>query len=158
MAVCVDRHSGWIFVVPCLNKELTGHFVAQKMLKWQWRPFGVPSVIKSDQASLFVGSWFENLCAGMGIWQAFSQAYHHQAKGRAERAGQSLMQILRKIYEEKKINWVEALPQTLDRYHHVPNLSGLSPYQNVLGDIDPWEMCLIPPRPSVRMLEISLFA
>ena len=45
--------------------------------------FWVPSVIKSDQASLFVGSWFENLCAGMGIWQAFSQAYHHQANGRA---------------------------------------------------------------------------
>ena len=79
VAVCVDRHSGWIVAVTCLNKGLTGAFVAQKMLKWQWRPFGVPSVIKSDQASLFVGSWFENLCAGMGIWQAFSQAYHHQA-------------------------------------------------------------------------------
>ena len=104
--MCVDRHLGWIVAVPCLNKGLTGAFVAQKMLKWQWRPFGVPSVIKSDQASLFVGSWFENLCAGMGIWQAFSQAYHHQANGRAERAGQSLMEILRKIYEEKKsIGW-----------------------------------------------------
>ena len=43
------------------------------------------------------------------------------------------MEILRKIYEEKKINWVEALPQTLDRYHDVPNLSGLSPYQIVFG-------------------------
>ena len=92
--------------VPCLNKGLTGAFVAQKMLKWQWRPFGVPSVIKSDQASLFVGSWFENLCAGMGIWQAFSQAYHHQANGRVERAGHSLIEILRKISEEKtSIGW-----------------------------------------------------
>ena len=43
------------------------------------------------------------------------------------------MEILCKIYEEKKINWVEALPQTLDRYHDVPNLSGLSPYQIVFG-------------------------
>ena len=67
VAVCVDRHSGWIVAVPCLNKGLTGAFEAQKMLKWQWRPFGVPSVIKSDQASLFVGSWFEHLCAGMAI-------------------------------------------------------------------------------------------
>ena len=101
VAVCVDRHSGWIVAVPCLNKRLKGAFVAPKMLKWQWRPFGVPSEIKSDQASLFVGSWFENLCAGMGIWQAFSQAYHQQANGHAERAGQSLIEILRKIYEEK---------------------------------------------------------
>ena len=51
VAVCIDRHSSWIVAVPCLNKGLTGAFVAQKMLKWQWRPFGVPSVIKSDQAS-----------------------------------------------------------------------------------------------------------
>ena len=101
VAVCVDRHSGWIVAVPCLNKGFTGAFVAQKMLKWQWRPFEVPSVIKSDQASLFVGSWFENLCAGMVIWQAISQAYHHQANGLAECADQSLMEILRKSYEEK---------------------------------------------------------
>ena len=43
------------------------------------------------------------------------------------------MEILRKIYEEKNINWVEALLQLLDRYHDVPNLSGLSPYQIVFG-------------------------
>ena len=43
------------------------------------------------------------------------------------------MEILRKTYEEKRINWVEALPQTLDRYHDVPNLSGLTPYQIVFG-------------------------
>ena len=48
LAVCVDRHSGWIVAVPCLNKGLTGAFVARKMLKWQWRPFGVPLVIKRD--------------------------------------------------------------------------------------------------------------
>ena len=84
------------------QKGLKGAFLAQKMLKWQWRPFGVHSVIKSDQASFFVGSWFENLCAGMGIWQEFSQAYHHHANGRAERAGQSLMEILRKYMRRKK--------------------------------------------------------
>ena len=33
----------------------------------------------------------------------------------------------------KKINCVEALPQTLDRYHDVPNLLDLSPYQIVFG-------------------------
>ena len=38
LCVCVDRHSGWIMAVPCLNKGFTGAFVAQKMLKWQWRP------------------------------------------------------------------------------------------------------------------------
>ena len=30
LAVCVDRHSGWIIGVPCLNKGLTGAKLAQK--------------------------------------------------------------------------------------------------------------------------------
>ena len=102
---------------------------AQVAVETLWSSVGY----QSDQASLFVGSWFEKLCAGMGIWQAFSKAYHHQANGRAERAGQSLMEILREIYENKSIHWVEALSQTLDRYHDVPNLSGLSPYQIIFG-------------------------
>ena len=66
------------------------------------------------------------------------------------------MEILCKIYEEKNINWVEAVPQTLDRHHDVPILSGLSPYQIVLGGTNHLGMCLLPPRLSVRMLEISL--
>ena len=92
----------------------------------------------------------------MGIWQAFFQAYHHQVNGRAERAGQSLMEILRKIYEEKGINWVEALPQTLDRYHDVPNLSGIVPIRLFLGGTDDWGMCPMSPRLSVRMSRNSL--
>jgi hypothetical protein len=88
MAVCVDRHSGWIVAVPCLDKGLTGSKLAKEMLKFQWRPFGIPSIISSDQGSQFVSSWWQNLCSLLGIRQAFLQAYHHQANGRVERAGQ----------------------------------------------------------------------
>ena len=42
VAVCVDRHSGWIVAVPCLNKGLTGAFVAQKMLKGNGVLLGSP--------------------------------------------------------------------------------------------------------------------
>jgi len=31
------------------------------------------------------------------------------------------------------MNWVEALPQVLDRIHDVPGESGLSPYQILFG-------------------------
>ena len=46
---CVDRHSGWIVAVPEKQKGLKGSTVAKKMLEAQWRPFGVPSVVSSDQ-------------------------------------------------------------------------------------------------------------
>ena len=38
------------------QSDLTGAKVALAMVKHQWRPFGVPSVITSDQGSQFVGS------------------------------------------------------------------------------------------------------
>ena len=79
MAVCVDRHSGWIVAVPCVYKGLTAAKVAQAMLLWQWRPFGVPSIITSDQGSSFVNAWWRHMCACMGIRHALSHAYHHQA-------------------------------------------------------------------------------
>ena len=36
MAVCVDRHSGWVVAVPCTYKGLTGMVVAQAMVR-EWR-------------------------------------------------------------------------------------------------------------------------
>ena len=36
MAVCVDRHSGWVVAVPCTYKGLTGRVVAQAMVR-EWR-------------------------------------------------------------------------------------------------------------------------
>ena len=34
MAVCVDRHSGWMVAIPTQNKGLTGAKVAKKMIKY----------------------------------------------------------------------------------------------------------------------------
>ena len=42
VGICVDRHSGWIVAIPCLQKGLTGAKLAREMLKYHWRPFGVP--------------------------------------------------------------------------------------------------------------------
>ena len=130
---CVDRHSGWIVAIPVLNKGLTGAKVAQAMLAQQWQIFGVPSVITSDQGSHFISSWWQTLCASLGIRQAYSQVYHHSANGRAEVAGQQIMEILRKLYTQDKINWVEALPRVLARIHDVKGESGLSPYEILFG-------------------------
>jgi hypothetical protein len=133
MAVCVDRHSGWIVAIPSFDKGLTGAKLAKAMLKNYWRPFGIPSIISSDQGSHFVNTWWQTMCSLMGIRQAFSQAYHHQANGRVERAGQQVMEILRKLFVSEKVNWVEALPQTLDRIHDVKGESGFSPNEILFG-------------------------
>ena len=73
------------------------------------------------------------MCARLGIKHAQEQAYNHRANGRAEMAGQQLMEILRKIHISENINWVEALPIALDRTHDVRGVSGLSPYEILFG-------------------------
>ena len=107
--------------------------IANKMIECQWIPVGVPALIKSDQGRHFVGAWWKAMCAMLGIRQAFAQAYHHQANGRAERAGQELMELARKIFVEQGANWAECLPQIIDKYHDVKGPSWLSPYQILFG-------------------------
>ena len=92
LAVCVDRHSGWIIAVPCLDKGLTGAKLAKMMLK-EWRFFGIPSIVMTDQGSHFTSEWWKTFCAELGIRQAYAHAYHHQANGRAEVAGQQIKEL-----------------------------------------------------------------
>ena len=101
MIVCVDRHSGWIVAIPTQNKGLTGSKVAKLMLQQFWRPFGIPSVITSDLGSHFIGSWWQTLCAQLGIRVAYVHAYHHQTNGRAERAGLQILDRLKKLEADR---------------------------------------------------------
>jgi transposase InsO family protein len=133
MAVCVDRHSGWVVAVPMVKKGLTGEKVAKEMLKVLWRPFGIPSIVTSDQGSHFISNWWQTLCANLGIRLAYAQAYHHQANGRAERAGKQIIDRARKVQAETKISWVEALPQILDRHHDTLGEGGYSPSEILFG-------------------------
>lgn len=73
------------------------------------------------------------MCATLGIRHAFSQAYHHRANGRVERAGQEILERLRKLSASHQVNWVEVLPQVVDRYHDTPGESGYSPYEILFG-------------------------
>ena len=120
------------------------------MVKHQWRPFGVPAVITSDQRSQFVGFWWQTLCGALGIRHAVSQAYHHRANGRAERAGQQIFERLRREKLEEGLTWVDLIPQILDRIHETPGEAGLSPYQIFLEGKGPVPGSPTNPRWSAR--------
>ena len=69
------------------------------------------------------------MCARLGIRQAYSQAYRPQANGRAEVAGKTLINALRKLAAQGHHNWVEVLPRVLWSYHNLVGDSGMSPFQ-----------------------------
>ena len=99
----------------------------------QWRFFGVPQIIHSDRGPHFISSWWQTLCAGLGIRVSYSHAYHHQGNGRAERAGRQIQDLARKVHVETGMDWFDSLPQVVDRIHDAPGESGYTPYQIVFG-------------------------
>jgi hypothetical protein len=132
VVVCVDRHSGWLIVVPEFQTGLTGATVAKALIK-QWSIFGIPTKITSDHGPHFDNAWWRHMCAHLGITHMYSQPYHHQANGRAERAGQQLIEVLRKLIADTRHNWLELLPRAINIIHDTPGESGLSPYQILFG-------------------------
>ena len=68
IAVCGDRHSVWIVVVPLLDKGLTAKEVALKMID-HFSPFEITTIIKTDQGSHFTVAWWTPLCVNLGIRQ-----------------------------------------------------------------------------------------
>ena len=132
MVVCVCRHSGWIVAVPELLSGLRGDLVAKAMVK-NWTVLGIPSKVTSDRGPQFNNAWWKTMCAQFGITQIYSQPYHHQANGRAERAGQQLQEVLRKLYTDSGETWVELLPRAINIIHDAPGESGLSPFHILFG-------------------------
>ena len=76
------------------------------------------------------------MCASHGVRTAYAQAYHHNANGRAEVAGQQVIRKLSKLItvpQEPGISGVELLPKALRLIHDTPGPTGLTPYEIVLG-------------------------
>ena len=122
-----DRHSGYIQALPCNTKHLTSEMAA----KWtasQWMSnWDVPSEILTDSGKEFIGTWWENMCALLGVHHLRARVYDHRALP-AERAGRILISILRKfLATEKDYNWLETIYCVLRRYHRTKNYTGLSP-------------------------------
>jgi transposase InsO family protein len=122
--ICVDRLSGWIIARPTRKAGLTAKTAAHLIMDNGWETFGLPAVITSDQGPQFVGQWWRTMCARLGIRQGYSQAYRPQANGRAEVTGKVLIELMRTVWVEDRINWAEALPYILRVYHLSKSLDG----------------------------------
>ena len=133
LLLCVDRFSGWIVSIPTQKEGLSAEKAAHLMLENSWNTFGIPQIITSDRGANFAGRWWKTMCSRLGIRQAYSQAHRAQANGRAEVAGKTIYNLLRKMHTEERLNWVEALPRALRYHHNTIGECGFSPYQILFG-------------------------
>ena len=54
-------------VTPHEQKGLTAEVAARAMVERWWQPFGIPSVVTSDQGPQFAGAFWRTLCAQLGV-------------------------------------------------------------------------------------------
>ena len=137
----VDRHSGYIVVVPGKKSKkkdkkdkhgvgLQAKTVANAMIRHWLTIFDVPAVICSGRGSQFVGTWFKTMCKHMGIWHAKTVAYHSWSNGWAELAGRQMFERFRQLHiDEPGRNWYNSLWRVLQAQHDLLGPTGLSPHR-----------------------------
>ena len=82
---CPQQLSEWMVVTLHDSKGLNAEVAARAMVERCWQPFGIPSVVTSDQGLQFAGAFWRTLCALLGVQSAFSQA--SSTSQRASRGG-----------------------------------------------------------------------
>ncbi|MBW0540873.1 hypothetical protein O181_080588 [Austropuccinia psidii MF-1] len=91
--VIVDRLSKMAVFIPTMS-SITSLDLAHLFIKNSFSKHVLPSSIVSDRGSLFVSSFWTNLCQQLKISRDLSTAYHPETDGQTERVNQILEQYL----------------------------------------------------------------
>ncbi|MBW0465970.1 hypothetical protein O181_005685 [Austropuccinia psidii MF-1] len=84
-----DRFSKMAVFLPTIS-SITSLDLAHFFIKNIFSKHGLPSSIVSDRGSLFVSSFWTNLCQKLNISRDLSTAYHPETDGKTERVNQIL--------------------------------------------------------------------
>ncbi|OWZ12007.1 hypothetical protein PHMEG_00014894 [Phytophthora megakarya] len=117
----IPRPYGPTLTVSKRNKAL--HYdclylksAAEALTFWCAR-YGVPDILVSDQGSHFRNEKVKHLCARMKIQQEFSPVYSPWLNGTVERLNKDVLQVVRALLLEYKLDLHE-LPYLLPLRHH----------------------------------------
>ncbi|MBW0571396.1 hypothetical protein O181_111111 [Austropuccinia psidii MF-1] len=93
LLVVVDRFSKMAIFIPTLG-TITALELAQVFINHVFSKLGLPVSTFSDRGSLFVSSFWTNLCQKLKISRDLSTAFHPETDGHTERVNQILEQDL----------------------------------------------------------------
>ena len=112
--------------IPCCKEGLTSRKAAELFLHRCGFFMGLPRETKGDNQSIISSTFYNALCNQAGIQHAKSIIYRRKSNGRAERAMQSTINILRQYLLSRKVSWLEALPVALWGLNNL--LGAVAPY------------------------------
>ncbi|TRZ17797.1 hypothetical protein HGM15179_009268 [Zosterops borbonicus] len=132
LLVYVCTFSGWPEAFPCRTNQ------AKEVVKTLMREiiprFGVPLGISSDRGPHFVAGVVQTVARLLDVTWNLHTPWRPQSSGQVERMNQTLKGQIKKICQEAKIQWPQALPLALLRIRIKPRERiGVSPYEILYG-------------------------
>ena len=119
-----------------VTKDQKGSTITRKLYENYICIFGAPAQIHSDRGANFTSMVITELCSLLGIQKSKTTPYCPQSNGKVERMHQTLIQMIGKLPEQKKINWPAHLPEVLQAYNGTQSaIMGYSPHYLMFGQI-----------------------
>jgi hypothetical protein len=131
--VIVDRFTKYALYIPC-SKKITSEGLANKFLRYVFRPYGIPHGIVSDRARVFNSAFWRSFCYLLGCKRRLSTAFHPQTDGQTERQNQNLEHYLRAFCNKDQKDWLHKLPLAEFTYNTAKHsATGETPAYLLLG-------------------------
>ena len=122
------------YVVAYVVKDQTARTAVETLRNGDFRLFGAPVYLISDQGKAFTGHIITHLCDLYGVQKLRTLPYHAQTNGQVERMNQTIIRMIGKLEEDKKTCWSEHLPELLLAYNATRSaVTGYGPYYLLFG-------------------------
>ena len=105
------------YIVAYVVKNETAETAATALRSGYFSLFGAPAYLVSDQGSAFTGHVIQHLCKLYGVSKLQTTPYHTQTNGQVERMNQTIIRMIGKLEEDKKVRWSQHLPELLLAYN-----------------------------------------
>jgi transposase InsO family protein len=131
--VVVDRFTKYALYIPC-SKHITSDGLANKFLRYVFKPYGIPEGIVSDRGTIFTSAFWRTFCYLLSCKRRLSTAFHPQTDGQTERQNQNLEHYLRAFCNKDQLDWLYKLPLAEFTYNTAKHsASGYSPAHLLLS-------------------------
>ena len=123
------RHS-----MAFVTKYQKASTVTKKLYENYICKFGAPARLHSDQGANFTSMVIAKLCSLLGIQKSKTTPYCPQSNRKVEWMHQTLIRMIGKLPEQKKINWPAHLPEVIQAYNGTQSaIMGYSPHYLMFG-------------------------
>ena len=121
-------------VLAYVTPDQTAKSIVKFLYQGYISVFGAPARLLSNRGANFMSSVIEELCRILGIKKLQTMPYHPQNNGLVERSHQTIMQMIRKLGEDKKANWPSHLAEIVHTYNATHStVMGYSPHYLMFG-------------------------